>query len=282
MGGTDTLLSHRLTAYLDCIAVAVPTEANDRVQQLEMRLSMLPNRVVTLIQSETATDDEIEHALDKMALTPVAALRSPPSRDTLAFYKRLQDIVCGSIALILLTPLMLAIGLWVRLDSKGPALFRQVRHGFNHEEIVVWKFRTMRADRADQAGVQQVTGDDDRITHAGRFLRSTSLDELPQIFNVLHGEMSLVGPRPHAVAMKTGHVMSSDIVAEYAHRHRIKPGMTGWAAINGSRGPMHTAADVRRRVQLDIDYIERQSFWFDVWIMARTLPVLLGDKLAVR
>lgn len=282
LGETEALLSHRLTGYLDCIALTVPGEANERVRQLERRLTLMPNRVVTLIQSEAPSDEEIAHALDKMALTPVATLRHPPSRDTAAFYKRLQDIICGAAALLLLSPLMIAIAIWVRLDSKGPALFRQVRHGFNHEEIVVWKFRTMRADRADHSGVSQVTSDDDRITRAGRFLRTTSLDELPQIFNVLRGEMSLVGPRPHAIAMKTGQVMSSDIVADYAHRHRIKPGMTGWAAINGSRGPMHTAADVRRRVQLDIDYIERQSFWFDIWIMARTLPVLLGDKLAVR
>jgi lipopolysaccharide/colanic/teichoic acid biosynthesis glycosyltransferase len=179
-------------------------------------------------------------------------------------------------------PALLLIGAWVRLDSRGPALFRQSRHGFNHEEIVVWKFRTMHHHRADIAGTQQVTADDDRVTRAGRFLRATSLDELPQLLNVVLGHMSLVGPRPHAIGMKTGHVVSADIVAEYAHRHRIKPGMTGWAAIKGSRGPMHNASDVRRRVQLDIDYIERQSFWFDIWIMLRTLPVLLGDKVAMR
>jgi hypothetical protein len=129
---------------------------------------------------------------------------------------------------------------------------------------------------------RQVTDDDDRITRIGRFIRKTSLDELPQLLNVIAGEMSLVGPRPHAIGMKTGHVESARLVADYAHRHRIKPGMTGWAAVNGSRGPLHTAADVRRRVQLDIDYIERQSLWMDLWIMAITVPVLLGDRAAIR
>ena len=127
-----------------------------------------------------------------------------------------------------------------------------------------------------------VTADDDRITRVGRLLRATSLDELPQLLNVVRGEMSLVGPRPHAIGMKTGDVESARLVAEYAHRHRIKPGMTGWAAIQGSRGPLDSAQDVRRRVQLDIDYIERQSFLLDLRIMVLTVPVLLGDRLAVR
>jgi lipopolysaccharide/colanic/teichoic acid biosynthesis glycosyltransferase len=127
-----------------------------------------------------------------------------------------------------------------------------------------------------------VTHDDDRITRLGRILRSTSLDELPQLLNVLTGEMSLVGPRPHAVGMKTGQVESARLVADYAHRHRIKPGMTGWAAIKGSRGPLHSAQDVRRRVQLDVEYVERQSAWLDLWIMLVTVPVLLGDRAAVR
>jgi lipopolysaccharide/colanic/teichoic acid biosynthesis glycosyltransferase len=147
---------------------------------------------------------------------------------------------------------------------------------------VVWKFRSMKAESADPTASRQVTDNDDRITRIGRFIRKTSLDELPQLLNVIAGEMSLVGPRPHAIGMKTGHVESARLVADYAHRHRIKPGMTGWAAVNGSRGPLHTAADVRRRVQLDIDYIERQSLWMDLWIMAITVPVLLGDRAAIR
>ena len=129
---------------------------------------------------------------------------------------------------------------------------------------------------------RQVTTDDDRVTRVGRFIRSTSLDELLQLFNVLKGKMSLVGPRTHAIGMKTGAVESALLVAEYAHCHRMKPGPTGWAAIKGSRGPLHSAQDVRRRVQLDVDYIERQTLWLDLWIMAVTVPVLLGDRAAIR
>ncbi|MDO8411416.1 MAG: sugar transferase, partial [Phenylobacterium sp.] len=164
----------------------------------------------------------------------------------------------------------------------GPILFRQRRQGFNNEEIVVWKFRSMRHDLADARARQQVQADDVRVTRVGRFIRRTSLDELPQIFNVLAGEMSLVGPRPHAIGMMTGDVESARLVAEYAHRHRMKPGMTGWAAIHGSRGPVDTPADVRRRIQLDIEYIERQSIWLDLCIIALTIPCLLGDRQGVR
>jgi lipopolysaccharide/colanic/teichoic acid biosynthesis glycosyltransferase len=146
----------------------------------------------------------------------------------------------------------------------------------------VWKFRSMRHEAADATASRQVSAGDDRVTRVGRFIRATSLDELPQLFNVMTGEMSLVGPRPHAIGMKTGETESARLVAEYAHRHRIKPGMTGWAAVKGSRGPLHDATDVRRRVQLDLDYVERQSLWLDLRILLVTLPVLLGDRAAVR
>ena len=144
------------------------------------------------------------------------------------------------------------------------------------------KFRTMRQEATDAHAETQVTAGDPRVTRVGRILRKTSLDELPQLLNVLRDEMSLVGPRPHAVGMKTGELESAQLVAEYAHRHRMKPGMTGWAAINGSRGPLHLPSEVRRRVALDVDYIDRQSFWLDLKIMALTIPSFFGDHTAVR
>ena len=140
----------------------------------------------------------------------------------------------------------------------------------------------LRHAAADATASRQVAADDDRVTRVGRFIRATSLDELPQIFNVLSGEMSLVGPRPHAIGMKSGDVESAKLVARYAHRHRMKPGVTGWAAINGSRGPVDTAELVQERVALDVDYIERKSFWLDLYIIAMTIPCLLGDRSAVR
>jgi Undecaprenyl-phosphate glucose phosphotransferase len=280
LGGADALLTHRMTPYVDRIVLAIDPRAEARVRQLTARLATLPNEVTLLINLQGAA--ERNAALDKLASAPLAALDGPADPDRKAFHKRLQDLGVGALALVLLAPVMALAALAIRLDSPGPIFFRQRRHGFNQEEIVVWKFRSMRHADADATAARQVTHDDERVTRVGRFLRATSLDELPQLLNVLKGEMSLVGPRPHAIGMKTGQIESARLVAEYAHRHRIKPGMTGWAAIKGSRGPLHTPHDVRRRVQLDIDYVERQSFWLDLWIMAVTVPVLLGDRAAVR
>jgi len=280
LGTAEALLSHRMTPYVDRIVLAIDPKAQARVRELTRRLQTLPNEVTLLVDPHGA--DERSAALDKLAAAPLASLDGGADADRRAFNKRLQDVILGALAMVLLAPVMAIIAVAVKLDSPGPAFFRQRRHGFNHEEIVVWKFRSMRHETADATASRQVTHDDERITRLGRFLRSTSLDELPQLLNVIRGEMSLVGPRPHAIGMKTGEIESARLVAEYAARHRIKPGMTGWAAIKGSRGPLHTAADVRRRVQLDVDYIERQSFWLDLWIMAVTVPVLLGDRLAVR
>ncbi|AQR63491.1 UDP-phosphate glucose phosphotransferase [Brevundimonas sp. LM2] len=280
LGDAEALMTHRMTPYVDRIVLAIDPKAEKRVRELTARLSALPNEVTLLIDPVDA--GERSAALDRLARAPLASLDGPVDDDRRAFNKRMQDLVIGLLAVVLLSPIILLTALAITLDSPGPVFFRQRRHGFNHEEIVVWKFRSMRPEVADATASRQVTCDDDRVTRLGRLLRSTSLDELPQLFNVLKGEMSLVGPRPHAIGMKTGAVESARLVAEYAHRHRMKPGMTGWAAIHGSRGPLHSAQDVRRRVQLDVDYIERQSLWLDLYIMAKTLPVLLGDRVAVR
>lgn len=282
LGRTDQLVSSHVAPYIDTIAIAIDPLANDRIQELSDRLSSLPNSITMLLQGDMSSERSRRLALQRLARSPVAMLSGTINEDRKAFLKRLQDLIMGTVSLCLLLPLLIIVGLAVRLDSPGPALFRQKRHGFNQEIITVWKFRTMRHETADATAARQVTADDERVTRLGRFLRATSIDELPQLWNIVRGEMSLVGPRPHAIGMKTGSVGSASIVAEYAHRHRIKPGLTGWAAINGSRGPLHTAAEVRRRVQLDIEYIDRQSFWFDIWIILKTIPVLLGDRMASR
>jgi Undecaprenyl-phosphate glucose phosphotransferase len=280
LGDAEALMTHRMTPYVDKIVLALDPRAETRVRELTARLSTLPNEVTLLVDPVDAS--ERGAALDRLARAPLASLDGPIDDDRRAFNKRIQDLVVGTIAVFLLAPVIALTALAIRIDSPGPIFFRQRRHGFNHEEIVVWKFRSMRHEAADATASRQVTANDDRVTRVGRFIRKTSLDELPQLFNVLAGEMSLVGPRPHAIGMKTGQIESARLVAEYAHRHRMKPGMTGWAAIKGSRGPLHTAADVRTRVRLDIEYIERQSLWLDLWIMLVTVPVLLGDRTAQR
>jgi exopolysaccharide biosynthesis polyprenyl glycosylphosphotransferase len=279
LGDTKTLTDNRLIPYVDRIVVTVPPSAQGRVRQLMERLRVLPNPVCLFLDFEPERSGE---AIDQLAKSQLAPLAGEAQDEARTFWKRVQDIALGSAALVVAAPLMLGVALAIRLDSPGPILFRQRRHGFNNEEIVVWKFRTMRHDPKDDGRARQVTVGDDRVTRVGGVIRRNSLDELPQLFNVLKGEMSLVGPRPHAIGMKTGDVESARLVAEYAHRHRLKPGVTGWAAIKGSRGPVDTPEAVRRRVELDVDYIERQSLWLDLYILVMTVPCLLGDKVAVR
>jgi polysaccharide biosynthesis protein PslA len=280
LGDTEAMLNHRLMPYVDLVVVTIDPAATSRVREITARLSVLPNKL-TLVFDDPSTQRRAAD-IDQLADAPLAPLHPVTDDHRRAFAKRAQDVVIGSIGLVCAAPILALIAVAIRLDSPGPVFFRQRRHGFNNEEIVVWKFRTMRHEAADARAERQVTANDDRVTRVGRILRSTSLDEVPQLFNVIAGEMSLVGPRPHAIGMKTGEVESAQLVAEYAHRHRIKPGMTGWAAIHGSRGPLHEPHEVTQRVAYDVEYIERQSFWLDLTIMAKTIPSMLGDRSAIR
>ncbi len=281
LGDTRQLLEHRIIPYVDRIVITVTAAGQPRVRELIARLRVLPN-AVTLFMDVDGGGDARSTTLSRLADMPLARVSGVEADERRAFSKRMQDLVVGALALLAAAPVMAAVALAVRLDSPGPVLFRQKRHGFNNEPITVWKFRSMRQELSDATAARQIERGDERVTRVGRFIRRTSLDELPQLFNVLKGEMSLVGPRPHAIGMKTGGEESARLVAEYAWRHRMKPGITGWAQIKGSRGPVDTPEAVRRRVALDIDYIERQSFWFDLYILAMTVPCLLGDAETVR
>jgi len=280
LGDTSALIDHRVMPYVDRVVITVTSTAQDRVRQLVDKLGVLPNPISLFVDVGRNADSDA--AISRIADAALADLSGAPGNARKALIKRLQDLVVGIGGLIATAPVMAIVAVAVRLDSPGPIFFRQRRHGFNNEEILVWKFRSMRHEMADARAARQISANDDRVTRVGKFIRKTSLDELPQLFNVLRGEMSIVGPRPHAVGMKTGDVESSKLVEQYAHRHRMKPGVTGWAAINGSRGPVDTPELVRERVALDIDYIERQSFWLDLYIIVMTIPCLLGDRSAVR
>jgi Undecaprenyl-phosphate glucose phosphotransferase len=278
LGGIDDLLEHRITPFVDRIVITVTDATNARTRELIERLRGLPNEVTLLVDADVGGADSLGRVID----APLAFVNGRQSDESRAFDKRVQDLVLASVGLVLALPVLLLTALAVKLDSPGPVFFRQRRHGFNNEVITVWKFRSMRQESADGQARRQVTAGDERVTRVGRFIRRTSLDELPQILNVLRGEMSIVGPRPHAVGMITGDTEASRLVCEYAHRHRMKPGITGWAQISGSRGPLHTPEAVCERVALDCWYIERQSLWLDLWIVALTVPRLLGDKAAIR
>jgi len=280
LGRTADVKSHRLLPFVDRIVVAVPQHATARIAELIAELAPCPNDISLLMEGFDAASELA--ATERLLDMPLAHLSGVRRGAVQGAAKRAVDIAFSAAALIGLAPAMVAIAIAIRLDSPGPVLFKQRRHGYMNEEVLVWKFRSMRIETSDHAAARQVSANDDRVTKVGGFLRRTSLDELPQLWNVIRGEMSLVGPRPHAIGMLTGGAEASKLVESYAHRHRMKPGLTGWAAVNGSRGPVDTAEAVRRRVSLDLEYVERQSLWLDLTIMARTLPCVLGDTEVVR
>lgn len=277
-GNVEDLLAWEGLPHVDRIVITVTQKAEARVRDIIQRLRVIPNRVDLLLDIDTF--NVRGRGANRFAGAALACVSGRPHNHTRALLKRGQDIVLSSILLLVFALPMLAIAIAVKADSKGPALYRQRRHGFNNRVITLWKFRSMRHD--PDAPLRQVCADDPRITRIGRFLRRTSLDELPQLFNVLRGDMSLVGPRPHAIGMKAAERELDDIVAEYAHRHRVKPGITGWAQVNGSRGPLETPACVRRRVRYDLEYVAKSSLWFDLKILMRTAPILMGDVKVTR
>src|SRR5208282_1901446 len=203
--------------------------------------------------------------------TPMLDIFDKPIAEWDLLMKLAFDKIIGLAALIALSPVMALTALAIKLDSRGPVLFKQKRYGFNNEIIEIYKFRSMRADALDPTASRRVTRGDPRVTRVGRFIRKTSIDELPQLFNVVFkGDLSLVGPRPHAASSKAADRQYDEVVEGYFARHRVKPGLTGWAQINGWRGETDTAEKIQRRVEHDLYYIENWSILFDLRVLALT------------
>jgi putative colanic acid biosynthesis UDP-glucose lipid carrier transferase len=218
----------------------------------------------------------IQGRLHDLNGVPVVGILDTPFTGTNELVKRISDIILSSIILVLISPLLLALAIGVKLSSPGPAIFKQRRNGLAGEEIIVYKFRSMRV-MDDGAVVRQATKDDPRITPFGAFIRRTSLDELPQFINVLQGRMSIVGPRPHAVAHNE---MYRQLIKAYMVRHKVKPGITGWAQVNGHRGETDTVEKMQARVEYDLEYLRNWSLGFDLQIIARTIKLVFVDRNA--
>jgi Undecaprenyl-phosphate glucose phosphotransferase len=265
---------------IDWVLVTLPGPADKRLMSLASQLKSLAT-TVALCPEHLGTRVPIltrKFPDDNLAVTVLA---DRPLRRWDRVVKTVEDYVLASIATLLLLPVLGLIALAVKLDSPGPVLFRQPRHGWNNSQFNVFKFRTMRFEPAKTGGaLKQTARDDERITRLGRFLRRSSLDELPQLLNVLRGEMSLVGPRPHAVNMQTEERYGHEIIDEYAHRHRMKPGITGWAQVHGYRGATDTVDQLRLRVEHDLYYIENWSLALDLKIMVLTVSNVLVGKNA--
>jgi len=281
VGKVEDLMEWADLPYVDRIVVTLPSMAQARKDHFVKQVRLLPNRIAFVVD-EFENLDHVQQRISQIAEVGMREVSGKPRSGRQVVLKRAMDLFISVLALIGLLPILAIVALLIKKDSPGPILFKQPRHGFNNRVFQVYKFRSMRNDMADLKAAQQTVAGDARVTKIGRFIRKTSIDELPQLLNVIKGEMSLVGPRPHAIGMRTEGKDSMELVSEYAHRHKVKPGMTGWAQINGSRGPLHNAADVARRVQLDVEYIERSSIWFDFVIIVKTLPCLLGDSENIR
>jgi len=209
--------------------------------------------------------------------TPMLDLSASPMLGIDHVLKRAEDVLLSLLILLLVSPLLLLIAIGIKLDSPGPVLYRQRRHGWDGRQIEVWKFRSMHMHREPDGEVIQAQRDDPRLTRFGALLRRTSLDELPQFFNVLQGRMSIVGPRPHAVEHNQAYVQ---LIEHYALRHKVKPGITGWAQVNGWRGETDTVEKMRRRIEHDLYYIEHWSLLFDLRIIALTMVRGFTDRNA--
>lgn len=258
------------------VLVTLPWFADSRIGQVIDELRKLPVNV--LLVPDMVAFRHANKRITEVGGLPTLIASDIPLRGWSPLFKRLEDIVLSSLALLAAAPVMLLIALAIKLDSPGPVLFRQKRYGYNNRLIEVFKFRSMYHEKSDANADRQTTRGDDRITRVGRFIRKTSLDELPQLLNVFLGSMSMVGPRPHATATKAAGVLFEDAVSEYSARHRVKPGITGWAQINGYRGETDTLEKIEKRVEFDLDYIERWSVWFDIYIVLRTVPALVFNK----
>ena len=215
----------------------------------------------------------IQGRLQDMNGVPVVGICETPFTGTNRMIKRLSDIVLGSLILLLIAPVLAAVALGVKLSSPGPVIFKQRRNGLNGEEIVVYKFRSM-TSMDNGPVVRQATKGDARITPFGKFIRKTSLDELPQFINVLQGRMSIVGPRPHAVAHNE---MYRQLIKAYMVRHKVKPGITGWAQVNGHRGETDTIEKMQARVEYDLEYLRNWSLGLDLVIILRTVKSVWAD-----
>jgi Undecaprenyl-phosphate glucose phosphotransferase len=269
LGRIDELLEFGRQAEVDMLIVALPMAAEKRLVQLLHTLWVLP---VDIRLSARASRLRFRpRSYSYVGAVPFLDLFDKPIADWDYVAKACFDRIVGSILLVLLSPIMLAVALAIKLDSPGPALFRQKRYGFNNELIEVFKFRSMYVDQTDADAAKLTTRDDPRVTRVGRFIRKTSLDELPQLINVaVKGNLSLVGPRPHAVQAKADNRLYEQVVDGYFARHRVKPGITGWAQVNGWRGETDTQEKLERRVEHDLFYIENWSVIFDLYILMLT------------
>ena len=274
LGDIHTAAGYVKAHGIEAVFIALPMNAQPRV--LKLLDEMKDTTASIYFVPDIFIFDLIQARIDDVNGIPVVAICETPFVGVNGIVKRASDLLIASFALALLSPLMLLAAIGVKLSSPGPVMFRQRRYGVDGKDIVVYKFRSMTVAE-DGAEVTQATRGDQRITPFGAFMRKTSIDEMPQLFNVLQGRMSMVGPRPHAVAHNE---LYRHLIKGYMMRHKVKPGITGWAQVNGLRGETDTVEKMRQRIEFDLDYLRRWSLGFDLQILLRTVKIVLRQTNA--
>lgn len=265
LGNMDTLIEHAREGKLDVIYITFPLKAEPRINTIVRKLA--DTTATVYVVADFLVFDLLHAKWSNVGDIPVVSIFDTPFHGVGGWLKRLEDIVLGAAILVMISIPMLIIAITIKLTSKGPIFFRQKRYGLNGKEIRVWKFRSMTV-LEDGAKVEQAKKNDPRITRFGAFLRQSSLDELPQFFNVLKGDMSIVGPRPHAVAHNE---LYRSKIHGYMLRHKVKPGITGWAQVNGWRGETDTMDKMEKRVEHDLEYIHNWRLLWDIHIILLTI-----------
>jgi Undecaprenyl-phosphate glucose phosphotransferase len=265
LGSTDSLLTFIRRNRVDRVVVALPWVASERINNLLKKMRTVPVRI-DLVPNDMVWQFPVVN-LERLGRVPVVTIANGKIDVQSGLVKRAEDLIISTLLLVMAAPIMLLIALAIKLDSKGPVFFKQRRHGFNNQIFEVYKFRSMKMVNSEVKEITQATRYDPRITRVGKFLRRSSLDELPQLLNVLFGHMSVVGPRPHAIQHNIEYGL---IISEYYARHNVKPGITGWAQVNGLRGETNTSEKMRLRVEADLHYIEHWSLLMDLKIILMT------------
>ncbi len=279
LGTVDDLVEFGRRTRVDLVIFSLPISAEGRILQMLKKLWVLP--VDIRLAAHTNKLQFRPRSYSYIGKVPVIDVFDRPIADWDVVMKWLFDKIIGGLLLIAVMPILVITAIAIKLDSRGPIFFKQKRYGFNNDLIEVYKFRSMHTDMADAMGNKLATKNDPRVTKVGRFIRKTSIDELPQLINVVFkGNLSLVGPRPHPVNAKAEARLYADAVDGYFARHRVKPGITGWAQINGWRGETDTHEKIQRRVEHDLYYIENWSVLHDLYIVARTPFALLNTENA--
>ena len=278
LGTISELVEFSRLVRIDMLIISLPLTAEKRVMEMLKKLWILP--VDIRLAAHSSELRFRPRAYSHIGSVQMLDIFDRPINDWDSVAKRAFDIVFSLLGILILWPIMLVTAIAIKLTSKGPVLFIQKRHGFNNEIINVYKFRSMYADQGDPTARNAVTRGDPRVTPVGRFIRRTSIDELPQFFNSLKGDLSLVGPRPHAILAQTQNRLYSEVVDGYFARHRVKPGITGWAQINGWRGEVDDDEKIRQRTAYDLYYIENWSLLFDLKILLLTPFRLLNTENA--